>query len=141
MQSEIKYLGHKISHEGLSVHSDQFEPVLKAATPRTRKELQKFLGFISYFRSFTPNFAEICEPMIQLLKNNSPYVWSNEVQTSFDKIKSEIVVSGKLVYPDFSKPFIIKTDASLHSIGAALCQERNNVICPVYFISRSLNEV
>ena len=141
LQSEIKYLGHNISHDGLSVHSDQFEPVLKAATPKTKKELQKFLGFISYFRSFIPNFAEICEPMIQLLKNNSPYVWSNEVQTSFDKIKAEIIASGKLIYPDFSKPFIIKTDASLHSIGAALCQERDEGICPIYFISRSLNKV
>merc|ERR1712030_263995 len=42
LQSEIKYLGHKISQEGLSVHTDQFEPVLKAAVPKTKKSCKNF---------------------------------------------------------------------------------------------------
>jgi len=40
-----------------------------------------------------------------------------------------------LAYPDFSKPFVIHTDASHHQLGAVISQDEK----PIAFYSRKLN--
>ena len=140
LQTKLKYLGNEVSKHGISVHSDHFLPIQAYKTPINRKQIQQFLGLISYFRSFVPNFASICEPITKLLKKNIKFAWTKEAQAAFERIKLEIMSSGKLIYPDFSEPFIIQTDASGFSIGGALCQVRNGIMCPIFFVSRCLSK-
>lgn len=140
LQEKIKYLGNEVSKDGISIHSDHFLPIKACKAPNNRKEVQKFLGLVSYFRNFIPNFAQICEPITRLLKKEAKFNWGEEAQEAFARIKLEILSAGRLIYPDFSKPFIIQSDASGKNIGAGLYQSRDDVVYPIYFVSRCLSK-
>ena len=51
-----------------------------------------------------------------------PFRWDSEHQESFDRLKEALTSSPILAYPDYSKPFILETDASLKGLGAVLTQ-------------------
>lgn len=56
--------------------------------PATKKELQRFLGLVGYYRSFCKNFSTAVVPLTDLLKGEEKYVWSPSCQPAFDNVKS-----------------------------------------------------
>ena len=87
MTYEIKYLGHRVSKDGISVHPDHFEVIEKYPTPKTKKQLRSFLGLITYFRSYVQNFAKRAEPMIKLLRKQEEFSWGDPQERSFSQLK------------------------------------------------------
>ena len=63
------------------------------------------------------------------------FQWTPACQEGFDQLKKAPV----LAYPDYSKPFILETDASLKGLGMVLSQKGDeNKICVIAYASRSL---
>ena len=54
-----------------------------------------------------------------------PFKWDSDQQESFEKLKEALTNSPILAYPDYSKPFVLETDASMKGLGAVLSQEDN----------------
>jgi hypothetical protein len=52
---EGKPLGHIISKEGIKVYPSRVEGILKICIPRSKKEVQSFLGKVNFMRRFIPN--------------------------------------------------------------------------------------
>ena len=52
LQRQVQFLGHIVSHEGVSAYPQKLEKVATWSTPRTIKEVQQFLGFAGYYRRF-----------------------------------------------------------------------------------------
>ena len=88
------------------------------------KELRGILGLIGYFRKFVPNYAQIAKPLTELTKGNSQNViWSQEAQTSLDRLKKALTSEPILSLPGFKNgQFAVTTDASSKGIGAILSQ-------------------
>jgi hypothetical protein len=80
--------------------------------PRTTQELKGFLGLAGYYRWFIPNFIKIAKPLTELLMKNAPYVWNDKTNEAFISLKTLLTTEPLLQYPDFSRPFILTTDAS-----------------------------
>ena len=59
-----------------------------------------------------------------------------EYTKNFNEIKRVIAKNVLLAYPDFSKPFIIHTDASRFALGAVISQNSR----PLAFFSCKLND-
>ena len=60
------------------------------------------------------------------------FQWTPACQEGFDQLKKALTEAPVLAYPDYSKPFILETDASLKGLGAVLSQKGdNNEICVV----------
>ena len=55
-----------------------------------------------------------------------PFKWDSQHQESFDRLKDALISSPILAYPNYDKPFILETDASLKGLGAVLSQEDDN---------------
>ena len=67
-RKEIKYLGHVVSNEGVSTDPDKIKSVTEWPQPTTVTEVRSFLGFVSYYRRFIPNFSKVAKPSISCYK-------------------------------------------------------------------------
>jgi len=65
---EGKLLGHIISKEGIKVYPNRVEGILKISIPRSKKEVQSFLGKVNFLRRFIPNLVEIIKHITNMLK-------------------------------------------------------------------------
>ena len=62
----MEYLGYKISTEGIKTLSDKVEGIAKAPVPEDKKQLQSFVGMVTYYDKFLPNLSTVLEPLHKL---------------------------------------------------------------------------
>ena len=122
LRKEVKYLGHVISEEGISTDPDKTAVIRNWPIPSCKRELLQFLGLANYYRRFVSGFASICKPLQHLTEKNVPFCWSPSCQQAFEELRNCLITAPILVYPDYTKPFVLDTDASDVGIGAVLSQ-------------------
>ena len=122
LRKEVSYLGHKLSAQGLRPDPEKIYAVMKFSTPTNTREIKQYLGLCSYYRIFIPNFRKIAKPFTELLKKNAPFEWNQRTEDAFVSLKEILTTEPLLQYPDFSKPFVLNTDASNEALGAILSQ-------------------
>ena len=105
------------------------------ATPKTRRELRRFIGIVNYYRDMWIRRSDVLAPLSRLTSKTTPWKWTDVEQKAFDTMKRIISRETFLAYPDFTKPFIIHTDASHKQLGAVISQDNK----PIAFYSRKLN--
>jgi len=66
IRTEVEYLGHIMSPEGLKTNSNLVTAVREFPIPKDLKELRHFLGLSSYYRRFIPQFAQLAQPLHNL---------------------------------------------------------------------------
>lgn len=130
----ISYLGHVISSEGVQTDPQKVSAVVTWPTPKNTKELRSFLGLAGYYRKFVKHFGIISKPLTNLLKKNITFCWTQEHDTTFQCLKTTLSQAPVLALPDFSKQFILETDACAAGIGAVLMQAGH----PLAFVSKAL---
>ena len=121
-RKKIDYLGHVVSSEGVSPSEQKVHSVLTYPEPRNVKEVSSFLGLASYYRKFIRAFAEKAHPLTKLTRKSVAWEWGDKQRNAFNCIKTCLTSKPILKYPDFSREFIIYTDASGYGIGAVLAQ-------------------
>ena len=71
--------------------------------------------------------------------NLSEFQWTPACQEGFNQLKKTLMEAPVLAYPDYSKPFILETDASLKGLGAVLSQKGDdNEVHVIAYASQSL---
>ena len=84
--------------------------------------MQQFLGLANYYRRFVENFAKIAKPLHRLTEKTAKYEWTSESQAAFEELRQRLASAPVLAFPDYSKHFVLDTDASDKGIGAVLSQ-------------------
>ena len=90
--------------------------------PQSTKDVQKLLGLASYYRRFVRNFASIARPLHRLTEKTATFEWTVECQEAFAELRHRLCTAPVLAFLDFTKPFILDTDASNTGIGGVLSQ-------------------
>lgn len=143
-QAKVKFVGHYIGSGEMQVVQSKVEAIERIPECTNKKLLRSFLGMVSYFRSYIPNFSEIALPLTELTKGyQSNNLKFNDVQReAFNKLKSCLCNSEVLMSPCCNKPYIICCDASDYAIGACLSQKDDfGSVRPVAYASAKLTDV
>ena len=111
-KSEIHYLGHLISPEGISPLPNKLDSIKHMPVLNSTKEIKQFLGLTGYYRKFVPRFADISRPLTTLTKKDTKFEWTPACQKSFELLKETLCGEPVLKYADTSKPYTLYTDAS-----------------------------
>ena len=138
LRKEVTYLGHVINRDGVKPDPDKLTAVSNFPAPRTDRQIKQFLGLAGYYRRFIPNFSKIAKPLTELLKKGAKFQWSNDQDLSFSTLKTLLCSEPLLQYPDFTKPFVLTTDASGYAIGGILSQGPIGKDLPIAYTSRLL---
>ena len=122
LRHQVEYLGHIVSRDGVATDPAKTSKVATWCPPTTTKEAQQFLGFASYYRRFIKDFAQIAKPLHRLAERNTKFLWTAECEKAFHTLREKLTSTPVLAYPDFTREFILDTDASDTGIGGVLSQ-------------------
>ena len=130
-RSEINYLAHHVSKDGVWPSKENLKAVAEFTPPWTYTEILAFLGLVGHYRGFIKGFAHIVQPLHEHLLEKEPARRANEwcswitcwVHLRLNKSCFEAPV---LAFADFNKLFLLETDASKLELGAVLSQKQTD---------------
>lgn len=122
----------------LSPLKSKVEAVVHAPAPTNTTELRSFLGLVSYYAKFIPHFADIVEPLRQLLGQGASFSWDDKAAQSFRAVKQLLATCKAVQMFNPSLLPVVTTDASDYSMGAVLQQRYGNDLRTVAFVSPML---
>ena len=136
-KATVKYLGHIVGQGQVRPLDAKIQTIAKFPIPTSRKELARFLGMAGYYRNFCLNFSDIAAPLTNLLSKKVKFVWTDDCQMAFDKVKLLLQKSPVLKSPDYEKPFKLIIDSSDVGTGSVLVQEASDGLDhPVSYFSK-----
>jgi hypothetical protein len=119
----VEFLGHVFSKEGIAVNPSKVASVLEWESPKNVKQIRGFLGMAGYYRRFIEGFSKIAGPMTKLLRKSTPFVWSEECESSFQTLKEKLTTVPVLAVPVTGKDYTVYCDASKNGLGYVLMQD------------------
>lgn len=110
--------------------------------PGLRKELQRFLGFVNFYRRCIRDFSAVVVPLHRITSTQQTFSWEPEAERAFSKLKELFTSATILSFPDSARQFIVEVDASKQGVGAVLSQRspKDNRVHPCAFFSCCLTQ-
>jgi len=132
--SEIQYLGHVISAQGIAINPSNVEVVLQWERPKTITKIRSFVKLAGYYRRFIEGFSKIVAHLTQLTRKDHPFTWTEQCEISFEELKRRLTNAPVLTIPDTNQSFEVLCDASYQGLGCVLMQNKKIVA----YVSRQL---
>ena len=67
-------LGHIINDNGIHADTDKMRIIREWCTPRTYKDVQRFLGLVQYLAHFMPDVSAYTTPLSAATRNNRQFI-------------------------------------------------------------------
>ena len=134
--TRTKYLGLIITSNGIEMDPEKVAAIVSWKRPSNLRELQRFLGFANFYRRFIKDFSNICKPLNNLLRKDTPWNWTGLHTAAFDRLKTQFMTAPILAFFDYNKKTVLETDASDWASGGILSQyDENGILRPVAYFS------
>lgn len=90
-QKQVKFLGHKVSSQGVAPDPEKSECCPEQGHPPTVRQVRSFIGFLGSYRQFIKDFSKIAKPLNELLRgtgwsrgrHSQPIQWTEDCETAF----------------------------------------------------------
>ena len=86
----IRFLGHVIDGDGIHPDPQKVSAVLQMERPQNVTDLRCFMGMANQLGKFSPNLAELSQPLRELLSTKRVWSWGPPQEKSFADIKQEV---------------------------------------------------
>lgn len=140
-QDRVSFLGHIIDREGITADPQKTRAVVAMEKPTNRTELRRFMGMVNQLNKFTPNIAELSQPLRELLSSKRAWFWGTAQDAALEAIKKELTQPIVLALYDVDAELKISSDASAYGLGAVLLQRHSDSQWkPVAYASRRMSE-
>ena len=118
--SSIKFLGHVVSKDGISVDPAKVEAVLEWPAPKNATEVRSFLGLAGYYHRFVEGFSRTAMPLMELTKKNVKFVWSSKCEEAFEELKRRLTSALVLTLPNGVSPYVVYAKCIVAGFGLCL---------------------
>ena len=125
---QIEFLGRTISPEGFSPQGRKIQNFVdRLRFPKWNKALQRYLGFVTYYRNCIPRMAEKPNPFYKLIKTEVPINITSKLKKTFDSVIKALSDACQLALKQLipGKQLVFMADASFRSSGYELMIEDN----------------
>jgi transposase InsO family protein len=142
-QSEITFLGHKVSSAGVRADPAYIDKVMTVAKPTNKKELGRLLGMCNWVSRHIPNLADMTAQLEDLKRKSVHWNWTPVHDDAFVKLRAAIQDARILHHPDMDKTFLVQCDASDIAVGAVLLQQDTTEeleLVPIEFLSKKFDQ-
>ena len=137
---KVKFLGHEISYNTIKPIHSKIAAIHKIPSPTGKVALMSFIGALNFYTKFIEKLHINLKPFYDLLHENTPWKWTDEHESLFQKPKMSLTSETELTIPNTKHPFFITVDASLIGLGAVLFQlNEQNKMKVISYNSRILN--
>ena len=137
---EVEFLGVVIGPGGVRMQKEKVDSVLSWPTPRSAKDMQKFMGLANYYRWFIQDFSRVAKPLNMLVGKDRKWEWGTEQQEVFEELKRRFTMEPVLVVPDRDQKMRIEADILDYAMGGTLSVKgADGKWRPVAFISKLLS--
>jgi len=100
----VIYLGRVVGQSQVRSVTAKVDAINNYAVPTTKRKVMRFLGMAGYYWKFFRDFATMCEPLTNLLKKNTAFVWNGAAQRAIDSVNTLLMSAPVLTMPDFGNP-------------------------------------
>lgn len=122
--TKLEILGNILENGELRINTKNFKEIIETNKEyKTKKDIQKLVGVITWYRNFIPDVSRMISCITELLRNKHTINWGEPQKKALEEIKRRINDNVHLKLPDFTKIFYIQCDASLEGMGAVLYQD------------------
>ncbi|KAF1329279.1 Retrovirus polyprotein, partial [Globisporangium splendens] len=138
---EIPCLGDFVGRNGVRMDPDKVKIIREWPTPKTKKQMESFLGTTVYVSRFFPDFAQFAGPLhdaIKAKKSREAVILDDRQFACFEELKRRLSSPPVLKLPDFTKPFGIRMDASNFAVGGVLFQKEGGLEYPIAYTGRKM---
>lgn len=135
----ISYLGFFIKDGIITPDPDRLLKIENYKLVKNAKGVQRFLGFINYYRKFIKNISEKTKTLYLMATEKISFN-QNEANSNINMLIEELYKSEALTLPNFKLQFIVECDASDMGIGCVLLQNVNGNELTIKYGSRMLTE-
>ena len=139
-EDQVHFLGHIISSEGVCPSPDNVAKILQFSVPKDVSQVRALVGMGSYYRRHIQNFSGMMKPIIDLTKKAKKFVWTEQCQAAFEKLKTALVSPEIMAYPKDVGEYFLDCDSSDHAIGGVLSQIQEGKERVIAYGSRILNK-
>ena len=99
-KNSITFLGHVINSDGVSPDPKKTSAISSMKQPANVSELRHFLGMVNQLGKFSPNIAELSQPLRELLSTKTVWAWGPSQTDAFNKLKHELTSTPVLAWYD-----------------------------------------
>lgn len=137
-QRSVDFLGHVVSANGFEMERVKVEAIKKWPKPKTKRDVQSFLGMLNFYRRFIEKMATVAKPLTELT-SIVDFEWTARQEDAFNSLKDKVMSAPILRAFNPELPVVLSTDASGCAVGAVLEQDDGMGRRPVAFFSQTLS--
>ena len=110
--SEVKFLGHVVSRENISVDPAKIEAVFNWERSKNVCEIRSFLSLAGYYRRFMEGFSRVAAPMTRLTQKDVRFDWKDACEVAFQELKMRLTTLPVLIVPTGGEHYVVYAYAS-----------------------------
>ncbi|XP_011858318.1 PREDICTED: uncharacterized protein K02A2.6-like [Vollenhovia emeryi] len=139
-EEKLQVLGFVIDKTGLHKARDKIRAMIDAPRPTNLKQLNSFIGLITYYARFLPNRAEKLRTLYDCAKQTE-FRWDLECEKAFKWVKNELISPKVLAHYNPSEQLVLACDASAYGLSAILShQYKDGTERPIAYASKLIPE-
>lgn len=144
-QTEINFLGHRITKDGVSPTKEKVEAILNFNKPALTCDLRRFIALLNFYRRFLPDAAFKQGKLQKLIKTNkkndkTPVAWDDDSTKAFEECRNSLAEATLLVHPSPNAKLVLHVDASNFCVGAAIHELDGGNLRPLGFFSKRMSD-